>query len=374
MEMSSAAQTPTAENTVTPPTIKRRNWWLLLLYITLAAVGSIGGPLLQRLYFTHGGNRRWLSSFLLSVGFIVIAPLLSILYLKDVSTKKVNSNTFFMDTKLIFPSAYLGILMGIDNYMYSAGLSYIPVSTSSLLFSTQLAFTALFAFFIVKQKFTFYSFNSVVVLIFGTVVLAFHTSSDRPQGVSKEKYWLGFFLTLGGAVLFGLILPLIESAFSKSRKSLNYVMILQFQTMMNLFATLFCTVGMLINNDFKIIPREARNFDIGEKKYYMVLVGCAVMWQFVLLGVMGVIGCTSSLFAGILTSVLLPFTELAAIVVFQEKFTAEKGMSLALCLWGFISYFLGEYRKTRKTTPAVELNVLQSDRNRKTDLERPNHH
>ncbi|PIA51980.1 hypothetical protein AQUCO_01000093v1 [Aquilegia coerulea] len=78
---------------------------------------------------------------------------------------------------------------------------------------------------------------------------------------------------------------------------------------------------------------------------------------------MCIISSTSSLFAGILTSVLLPFTELAAIVAFHEKFTGEKGLSLALCLWGFTSYFVGEYKKTGK------MHSEDGIKDRKTDIE-----
>ncbi|KAF5180080.1 hypothetical protein FRX31_030335 [Thalictrum thalictroides] len=100
---------------------------------------------------------------------------------------------------------------------------------------------------------------------------------------------------------------------------------------------------------------------VSEEKYlvgfFFTLGGATLLglcWPLVELaysmGVMCTINCTSSLFAGILTSsVLLPFTELAAIVVFHEKFTVEKGLSLALCLWGFTSYFIREYQKTDKT-------------------------
>ncbi|KAF5180079.1 Purine permease [Thalictrum thalictroides] len=331
------------------PLKKRVKWSLLLLYCIITVVGGVGAPLLQRLYYMHGGTHKWLSSLLQSVGVVILLPPLTFLYLRNLITDKLSSKVFLIDTKLILPSAAIGILFGLDNYMYSSGLSYIPVSTSSLLFSTQLAFTALFAFLLVKQKFTFYSLNSVAVMTFGAIVLAHHTNADRPPGVSEENYLVGFFFTLGGAALSGLCLPLIELACSKSRKPLDSLMVLQFQFVLSLFAAFVSIVGMLVNNDFRIIRQEAQNFTVGERKYYVILVASAILWQLTGIGIMCTINCTSSLFAGILTSVLLPFTELAAIVAFQEKFTVEKGFSLALCLWGFTSYFIGEYKKTDKT-------------------------
>ncbi|KAF9609087.1 hypothetical protein IFM89_012652 [Coptis chinensis] len=403
----------------TMPAKRSINWLLLLLYSTFAAAGAIGGPLLQRLYYMHGGSRKWFSSWLQCVGFILLVIPISFLYLKGLSSKRnITSKVyFFMEPKLLLSSAVIGILIGFDNYMYSAGLSYIPVSTSALLFSTQLAFTALFAFFIVKQKFTFYSLNAVIVMTLGAVVLALHTNGDRPPGVSKEKYLLGFFFTLGGAALLGLSMPLIEKVYSKSSRPIDYLMVLQFQFVLNFFATCVCTLGMLIHKDFKeisspalaswlaaVLPDshlilmgfpgvttsgdraatqsgigsvyqnpglklEATSFGIGETKYYLIIVASALVWQFQILGIMGVINCTSSLFAGILTSVILPFTEIAAIVTFKEKFTGEKGLSLALCLWGFTSYFIGEYKTAGKTSGVVELTEDGVKDKRSTDLE-----
>lgn len=102
---------------------------------------------------------------------------------------------------------------------------------------------------------------------------------------------------------------------------------------------------------FQAIPREAIESDIGEFKYYMVLVWSGIIWQFFFLGAIGVIFCSSSLFSGIVIAVLLPMTEILAVFLFKEKFTAEKGVSLALSLWGFVSYFYGEKKVSKESKP-----------------------
>ncbi|TKY45870.1 Purine permease 1 [Spatholobus suberectus] len=119
---------------------------------------------------------------------------------------------------------------------------------------------------------------------------------------------------------------------------------------------------MIINNDFKVIPREARNFEHGEGNYYAVLVGSAIIWQAFFLGAIGVIFCASSLLSGILIAVLLPITEVLAVYFYKEKFQAEKGVSLLLSLWGFVSYFYGEIkhaRKMKKRNSDTEIEVPQ---------------
>ena len=68
----------------------------------------------------------------------------------------------------------------------------------------------------------------------------------------------------------------------------------------------------------------------------------AVSWQLFNLGVMGLIICVSSLLAGVLIAVLLPLSEVLAVVVLHEKFDGTKGIALVLSLWGLVSYLYGE--------------------------------
>ncbi|XP_068636987.1 purine permease 3-like [Aristolochia californica] len=346
-------QTPNSHFPDPPANNVRVKWWLILLSVTCMAIGSIGGPLLIRLYYVHGGKRKWVPSWLQTAGFpLVLIPVL-ILYIRYRFHERPSK--FLAEPKLLITGVLIGVLIGLDNYMYSLGLSYIPVSTSSLLFATQLAFTAIFALIIVKQKFTHYSVNSIVLMILGSIILCVHENNDRPPGVSYAQYLLGFFVTLAGAALFGFTLPCVELAYLKASKAITYTRVLQFQLALNISATVFCSIGMLINNDFKAITREAREYELGETKYYLVLISNAIVFQMLSLGSLGVIFCVSSLFSGILSSVFLPLTEVAAVIVFGEKFTAEKGMALALCLWGFTSYFYGEYQMKKKlqTPPAL---------------------
>ncbi|XP_068649100.1 purine permease 1-like [Aristolochia californica] len=324
--------------------------WILLLNVAAAAVGTIGGPLLIRLYYLHGGNRKWVASWIQTAGFPILLIPLSVLFCRS----KVAGVPFWAEPKLLISSAVIGLFIGLDNFMYSLGLSYLPVSTSSLLFSTQLAFTAFFALIIVKQKFTPYSINAVVLMTLGAILLGIRKNGDRPPGVTNGEYLLGFVITLGAASLLGFLLPCIETAYTKASRAITYSVVMQFQFGTTFFATVFCTIGMLINNDFSEIAREARAYELGEVKYYVVLACCAVAFQFLFVGMLGVIFCTTSLFSGVLTATLLPMTEVAAVIIYHEKFTGEKGMALALCIWGFTSYFYGAYRGEKKQENKAE--------------------
>ncbi|KAI3685247.1 hypothetical protein L6452_34485 [Arctium lappa] len=333
---------------------------LLILNCILLSIGNCGGPLIMRLYFIHGGNRVWLSSALETAGWPFIFLVLIILYFhrRRSAAKHPNNDkptTFiYMRPRLFLLVAFIGIITGLDDYLYAYGVARLPISTSALIIASQLAFTAFFAFFLVKQKFTAYSVNAVVLLTVGAAVLALHTSSDRPAGESKREYAVGFGMTVAAAVLYGFVLPLIEWTYNKAKQEITYTLVLEIQLVMCLFATIFCMVGMTINNDFKVIPREATEFGLGETKYYIIMCVSALIWQCFFLGAIGVIFCASSLLSGIIIAVLLPVTEVLAVVFYKEKFQAEKGVALVLSLWGFASYFYGEYKLTKNSKDNTE--------------------
>ncbi|XP_015885245.4 purine permease 1 [Ziziphus jujuba] len=327
---------------------------LLILNCILLSIGNCGGPLIMRLYFVHGGKRIWLSCWLETVGWPIMLIPISIAYYRRQRRQQTNGQAqtkfFLMKPSLFISSALIGLLSGVDNYIFANGVARLPVSTSALIIASQLAFTAGFAFLLVRQKFTAYSVNAIVLLTIGGAVLALNTSGDRPQGESNKEYIKGFLMMVGTSALYGFILPLVELTYKKAKQTITYSLVLEFQMVMCLFATIFCTAGMLINKDFQAIPREAENYGIGETKYYLVLVWSVIIWQAFFLGAIGVIFCVSSLQSGILIAVLLPVTEILAVILYKESFKAEKGVSLLLSLWGFVSYFYGELEQTKKTT------------------------
>ncbi|KAF9608219.1 hypothetical protein IFM89_008174 [Coptis chinensis] len=348
-----------------PPIKKNKSMKLILLLLncSLVCFGQISGPLLLRLYYMHGGKRIWLTSWLQTAAFplLLIPPLLSRArdraHDQSQSTNQAIASNFLLSPKLLIASVFMGLIAGLDSYLFGLGLRYLPVSTSSILTSTQLAFTAVFSLLLVKQKFTPFSVNSVVLMTLGAVILAFHTNSDRPNGVSNGEYFLGFFMTLGAAALLGFMLPLVELSYSKACKAITYDLVLQVQFLVSMVATIFCTIGMIINKDFQM-TREAREYELGEGKYYMVIALAAIGMQCLLVGNLGVVFCSTALFSGVLLALLLPLQQIFAVIFFHERFNAEKGMSLALSLWGFVSYFYGEYNLIKKQKQAPPMTQI----------------
>ncbi|CAL1371575.1 unnamed protein product [Linum trigynum] len=314
---------------------ERRNTLLVLLNCSLLAVGAVGGQLLSRMYFLHGGHKRWLSAFTVTAGFpILILPM-------AVSYKR---RRFLITTRLAAASGLLGLLLGFNSYLYSFGTAYLPVSVASLVGSSQLAFTAAFAFLIVKQRFNHYTVNAVVLMTLGSAVLGFHMDGDIPKGESKGKYALGFFMTIAASATHALFMTLLQYTQGKARVPVDYDVVLQVQLVISMVATLFCAVPMIINGDFQNLAREAAEFGLGEKKYYMIVVLAAIGLQVMIIGSLGLVLCSSSLVAGIVTSLLVPVRQVSAVIFLREGFNAEKGMALALCLWGFASHLYGRFK------------------------------
>ncbi|GMI64885.1 purine permease 3 [Hibiscus trionum] len=333
---------------------------LLLINCFVLSIGHCGGPLIMRLYFIHGGKRVWFSSWLETGGWpIILLPIACAYFHRSRTLPSSENKFFFMKPRLFIAAAVIGTLTGLDDYIYAYGVARLPVSTVALIIASQLVFTAVFAFVLVKQKFTSYSINAVFLLTIGAGVLALNTSSDRPENESKREYVSGFVMTVGAAALYGFILPLVELSYKKAKQEMRYAVVMEIQMVMCLFATGFSTIGMVVNNDFEAIPREAREFGLGETKYYVVVVMSALIWQCFYLGVIGIIFCSSSLVSGIVIALLLPVTEILAVIFYKESFHAEKGVALALSLWGFLSYFYGEIKQSKKGNPPLHL--LQSE-------------
>lgn len=251
--------------------IKKMKNCLLIINCIILAIGTCGGPLLTRLYYNNGGKRIWFMSFLSTAGFpIIFIPLFfSFLHRRNrynrnetaaAAENAKKEGMFLMETPLFIASIVIGLLTGFDNYLYAYGLAYLPVSTSSLIIGTQLAFNALFAFFMVKQKFTPFSINAVVLLTVGTGILALHSDGDKPPHETHKEYVVGFLMTVVAAVLYAFILPLVELTYKKARQEITYTLVLEIQMVMCIAATCFCLVGMIVDGDFKVRNKKNNIF------------------------------------------------------------------------------------------------------------------
>ncbi|KAJ7535150.1 hypothetical protein O6H91_12G020800 [Diphasiastrum complanatum] len=60
---------------------------------------------------------------------------------------------------LLFSYIILGAFVAVDNLLYTWRISYLPVSTSSLLSSSQVAFNSVFALLLVRRNYSSFCFE-----------------------------------------------------------------------------------------------------------------------------------------------------------------------------------------------------------------------
>ncbi|RYR13280.1 hypothetical protein Ahy_B04g070364 isoform A [Arachis hypogaea] len=269
----------------------KRYMSLLVLNYFLLFVGSVSSSMLSKYYFTHKGSSKWVSTWVQCTGF----PLLLIPIFLPYSLLKSTIRKPFTDfnKKILTLSIFVGIMLGINNLLFSWGVSYLPVSTSSLLLSSQLGFNLILSVIIVKQKITFSNLNTVILITLSSIILALNSSKERPKGVTEKQYFIGFFCTISAGLLFALYLPIVEKIY---KKVYCYEMVMEMQ--------LLCFMGTA-----------------------------------------GMVFLTSSLTGGICMTALLSMNVLGGVVFLREKFGGLKAVATVLCLWGFCSYVYGMYTK-----------------------------
>ncbi|KAG5036393.1 hypothetical protein JHK86_017233 [Glycine max] len=104
------------------------------------------------------------------------------------------------------------LLRIVKSSLYSLGLWCLPVSTYSLICSSQLAFNAFFSYFLNSFKFTPYIINSLVLLTISSTLLVFQNESSSDDDddsdstkISTKKYAIEFICTVGASAGYGLL-------------------------------------------------------------------------------------------------------------------------------------------------------------------------
>ncbi|KAF8729205.1 hypothetical protein HU200_017789 [Digitaria exilis] len=337
---------------------KNWQWWLMVaLNIFFLIAGQTASTLLGRFYYNQGGNSKWMSTFVQTAGFPVLFIVLFLFRSK--STQTITSSPEISGTKITLIYIVLGLLIAADDLMYSYGLLYLPVSTYSLICASQLAFNAVFSYFLNDQKFTPFIFNSVILLTFSAALLGVDEDTQGTNGLSDGKYTLGFVLTLGASATYSLILSLMQVAFEKVIKRETFSVVLNMQIYTALVATIASPIGLFASGEWKTLQGEMHAFGSGRVSYVMTLLWTAVSWQIASVGVVGLIFVVSSLFSNVINTLALPIIPVFAVIFFHDKMDGVKIIAMLMAIWGFISYGYQLYvndKKSRKTSVSVEEN------------------
>lgn len=310
-------------------------WLLFLLSSSAMLVAFPASSLLSRLYYANGGKSKWIISWTAVAGWPLTALFLFPMYIRG----KVLPTP--LSLKLTAWYILLGFLSAADNLMYAWAYAYLPASTASLLASSSLIFSALFGYFIVKNKLNLSSINAIVIITAGVVIIALDSESDRYEGITGSQYTLGFIWDILGSALHGLIFALSEWVFVKILGRRSFHVVLEQQVMVSFAGFVFTTIGLIVNNDFQGMQSEARSFKHGEVSYAMVLTWSAITFQLGILGGTAVLFLASTVLAGVLNAVRVPLTSIAAVIIFHDPMSGFKILSLIITIWGFGSYIVG---------------------------------
>ncbi|XP_020096216.1 probable purine permease 11 isoform X2 [Ananas comosus] len=325
------------------PTFPRWQWWLLVVVnIFFLLAGQTVATLLGRFYYNQGGNSKWMATFVQTAGFpFLFIPLL--LFPSPKSSSTIIPTTQLPLAKLSLIYFLLGLIIAADNLMYSYGLLYLPVSTYSLICASQLAFNAIFSYYLNAQKFTPSILNSVVLLTFSAALLGVNDDSGGSTDIPKGKYALGFVLTLGASATYSLILSLMQLTFEKVIQRETFSVVLDMQIYTALVATCASVVGLFASGEWRSLKGEMEAYKTGTVSYVMTLVWTAVSWQVASVGVVGLIFVVTSLFSNVISTLSLPVVPIFAVIFFHDKMDGVKIMAMLISIWGFVSYLYQHY-------------------------------
>lgn len=331
--------------------LARWKWWILVgINILFLVAGQSAAVILGRFYYDQGGNSTWLATLIQTAAF----PILCIPFFLIRPSSQHSSSTHKPPIKtLIIIYVALGVLIAGDNMLYSVGLLYLSASTYSLICATQLAFNAVFSYFINSQKFTSLILNSVVILTFSASLIAVNEDSGGPDGVSRWKYFIGFICTVGASSIYSLLLSLMQLTFEKVIKKETFSAVLEMQIYTSLVATCVSTVGLFASGEWRTLQGEMEVFGKGSASYVLTVVFTSVTWQVCSVGVVGLIFIVSSLFSNVISTVALAVTPVASVIVFHDKINGVKVIAMMLALWGFTSYIYQNYLDDSQARKAV---------------------
>ncbi|GAB2301126.1 hypothetical protein Dimus_035159 [Dionaea muscipula] len=340
-------------------------WWIhIAMYTVFILGGQTAGTLLGRLYFQKGGKSIWLETLVQLVGFPLLVPLYYISpAIKGQANDHYRSNKP-PAIKLAIVYLSLGLLIAGYCVLYTIGLQDLPVSTYSLLCASQLAFNAIFAFFLNGQKFSPYILNSLVLLTISSTLLVFQNDSSTSVDESKAKYAIGFVCTVLASAGFSLALSLTQFIFQRVLKTESFIAILDILIYQSLVASCAMVVALFASKEWKTLKMEMEGFELGKVSYCMTLIWTALCWEIFAIGSLGLIVHVSSLFTNVVGTLGLPLIPVLAVAFFQEKMDGIKAIAMLLAVWGFVSYAYQHYLDDYKNKGSNAHKVSESQEQR----------
>ncbi|KAL1834049.1 hypothetical protein ACET3Z_003700 [Daucus carota] len=328
-----------------PPgfSLKRYSWWIqMIIYSVFVLCGQSVATLLGRLYYDKGGNSKWMSTLVQTVGFPVLVPFIFLASNEKQHTEEPNRRKY-SPILMVSLFIFLGVFLAADCMLYSIGLLYLPVSTYTLVCASQLGFNAFFSYFLNGQKLTAFIINSLVLLTISSVLLVFSPDDSSGSSATKGKYAIGFICTLAASAGYALMLSVTQLAFRKVLRNSSVRMVVKLIVYQSAIATVVILIGLFASGEWKTLTKEMENFKLGNLSYLMTLIWISVTWQIFNVGAVGLIYKISSLFSNVISTLSLPIVPVVAVFTFNDKMNGVKVISMVLAIWGFTSYLYQHY-------------------------------
>ncbi|KAF8112433.1 hypothetical protein N665_0064s0065 [Sinapis alba] len=336
---------------------KPNHWPTIILSTIFVIVGQSIAKLLENFYYdqinrseydeSRQNDGVWTQALLQTVGF----PLLLLPFIILLTTKKHDNQPCdqFHYKSLTIIYICIGIVMSVQARLYAMGKLEIPFGVFTLIYTTQLLFTLIFARFINKIKFNRWVVISLALAI-ATGALTLSSAFGGEPDEAEENYARGSWAALFAGVCFSLLLCNIQNVFdnyifkrteSTTRKP-SFASVFEVIIFSSLVATIISMVGLLIAGEQDDLKREMNEFSKGKGAYVMVMVGQAVSWQVYWVGIVGLVFSVSSVLSNVISVVTWPIVSVLVVIFFNfmdDEFDVFKGVALITAVLSAAAYF-----------------------------------
>ncbi|KAG2319687.1 hypothetical protein Bca4012_054074 [Brassica carinata] len=344
---------------------KPNHWPTIILSTIFVILGQSIARLLENFYYDqinrseYDENRQndgvWTQALLQTVGF----PLLLLLPFILLTAKNHNQPSCqFHYKSLTIIYICIGIVMSVQARLSAMGKLEIPFGVFTLIYTTQLVFTPIFARFINKIKFNRWVVISSALAI-ATGALTLSSSFGGEPDEAEENVARGSWAALFAAVCFSLLLCNFQNVFdsyifkrteSTTARKPSFASVFEVIIFSSLVATIISAVGLLIAGEQDDLKREMNEFSKGRGAYVMVMVGQAVSWQVYWVGIVGLVFSVSSVLSNVISVVTWPIVSVLVVIFFNfmdDEFDVFKGVALITAALSAAAYFFRLHRENR---------------------------
>ncbi|CAF1926971.1 BnaCnng57190D [Brassica napus] len=328
---------------------KLNHWPTIILCIIFVITGQSIANILENFYYdqidhddkyNHQNDGVWTQSLLQTVGFPLLLPFY-IFTAKKHNQQQSPTTSDRTSTKYIISfSGLIGILWSNQGRFSAKAKLELPFRVFTLIYTTQLFFTLIFAAFINKIKLNRWIITSLI-LATATGALTFSSSFGGEPDEAEANNGRGSLAALISSLYFSLLLCVIQNVFKRT-KAPSFASVYQVLIISSLVATISSAAGLLIEGEQDDFKRDMNGFSKGKGAYVMAMVGQVVAWQVYWAGIVGLVFSVSSVLANVISVITWPIVSVLVVIFFgyvNDEFDVFKGVALVTASLSAAAYF-----------------------------------